>query len=95
MYETRHCTLSGVDRGFDLAQCLEVAEHLTESSADLLVKTLTDLAPLALFSAAHPGQGGQGHLNERWPVYWQRRFSQHGFDGTLCSMARHRAVRRA
>lgn len=84
-----------LDRGFDLALCLEVAEHLPESSADLLVKTLTDLAPLALFSAAHPGQGGQGHLNERWPVYWQRRFSQHGFDGTLCSMSSHRAVRRS
>ena len=41
-----------LDRGFDLALCLEVAEHLPESSADLLVKTLTDLAPLALFSAA-------------------------------------------
>ena len=82
-----------LDRGFDLALCLEVAEHLPESSADLLVKTLTDLAPLALFSAAHPGQGGQGHLNERWPVYWQRRFHQHGYvsldllRGRLCEIS--------
>lgn len=68
-----------LDRGFDLALCLEVVEHLPESSANLLVNTLTDLAPLVLFSSAHPGQGGQGHINERWPVYWQRRFSQHGF----------------
>jgi len=66
-------------RHFDLALCLEVAEHLPESSAGLLVKTLTDLAPVVLFSAAHPGQGGHGHINECWPVYWQRRFSQHGF----------------
>ena len=32
-----------------------------------------------LFSAAHPGQGGRGHINERWPVYWHRRFSQHNY----------------
>ncbi len=66
-------------RRFDLALCLEVAEHLPAGSADLLVKTLTDLAPVVLFSAAHPAQGGQGHINERWPVYWHRRFSQHNY----------------
>jgi SAM-dependent methyltransferase len=68
-----------LDRRFDLALCLEVAEHLPAGSADLLVRTLTDLAPVVLFSAAHPAQGGQGHINERWPVYWQRRFSQHNY----------------
>ena len=66
-------------RRFDLALCLEVAEHLPAGSADLLVETLTDLAPVVLFSAAHPAQGGQGHINERWPVYWQRRFSKHNY----------------
>jgi SAM-dependent methyltransferase len=64
---------------FDLALCLEVAEHLPAESADCLVKTLTDLAPLVLFSAAHPDQGGQGHINEQWPTYWYRRFAQHGY----------------
>lgn len=68
-----------LNRRFDLALCLEVAEHLPVESADCLVKTLTDLAPLVLFSAAHPDQGGQGHVNERWPVYWYRRFAQHGY----------------
>ncbi len=68
-----------LDQVFDLAHCLEMADHLPEISASLLVKTLTDLAPFVLFSAAHPGQGGHGHINERWPAYWQRRFSQHRF----------------
>jgi len=68
-----------LNQHFDLALCLEVAEHLPAESADCLVKTLTDFAPVVMFSAAHPAQGGLGHINERWPVYWQRRFSQHNY----------------
>lgn len=59
---------------YDLAVCLEVAEHLPESRADWLVRTLTDLADVVLFSAAIPGQGGQNHVNEQWPNYWAERF---------------------
>ena len=54
-----------LNRRFDLALCLEVAEHLPADSADCLVETLTDLAPVVLFSAAHPSQGGQGHVSHR------------------------------
>ena len=67
------------DGRYDLAVCLEVAEHLPESSASDLVRTLTTLAPIVLFSAAVPGQGGVGHINERWPSYWKSRFEEHGF----------------
>jgi SAM-dependent methyltransferase len=59
---------------FDLALCLEVAEHLPESSADDLVDTLVGLAPAVAFSAAIPGQGGHHHVNEQWPDYWGERF---------------------
>jgi SAM-dependent methyltransferase len=64
---------------YDLAICLEVAEHLPDSSASDLVRTLTTLAPVVLFSAAVPGQGGVGHINEQWPGYWKSRFQKHGF----------------
>ena len=67
------------DGGYDLAVCLEVAEHLPESSASDLVRTLTTLAPIVLFSAAVPGQGGVGHINEQWPSYWKSRFEEQGF----------------
>lgn len=67
------------DGRYDLAVCLEVAEHLPESSASDLVRALTTLAPIVLFSAAVPGQGGVGHINERWPSYWKSRFEEHGF----------------
>lgn len=68
-----------LDRSFDLAISLEVAEHLPEESAADFVASLTRLAPVVLFSAAVPYQGGQGHLNERWPEFWARRFAAAGF----------------
>jgi SAM-dependent methyltransferase len=64
---------------FDLALCLEVAEHLPASRADGLIADLAGLAPVALFSAAIPGQGGAGHINEQWPDYWLGWFAAHGY----------------
>ncbi len=61
---------------FDLAVCLEVAEHLPRSAARPLVGSLTRAAPLVLFSAAIPGQGGRHHINEQWPAYWERLFAE-------------------
>lgn len=66
-------------RSFDLAVCLEVGEHLPESAAPALVETLTAAAPAVLFSAAIPGQGGVGHVNEQWPGYWAELFARRGF----------------
>lgn len=68
-----------LDRRFDLALCLETAEHLPEAAAPGLVESLVRLAPVVVFSAAVPGQGGHGHLNERWPQYWSDLFAGHGY----------------
>jgi SAM-dependent methyltransferase len=73
-----------VGRRFDLAVCLEVAEHLPPQSAAPLVASLVSLAPAILFSAAIPGQGGINHLNERWPSYWQSLFGAHGYKAVDC-----------
>jgi SAM-dependent methyltransferase len=67
------------DCRFDLAVCLEVAEHLPAQSANGLVALLVGLAPVVLFSAAVPGQGGVGHLNEQWPEFWKSAFAAHGY----------------
>ncbi|MBO0349881.1 class I SAM-dependent methyltransferase [Phormidium pseudopriestleyi FRX01] len=66
-------------RTFDLAVSLEVAEHLPHDQAEQFVKTLTSLAPVILFSAAIPFQGGTGHVNEQWPEYWQTYFNRCGY----------------
>lgn len=63
---------------FDLAVCLEVAEHLSEARAEPLVRELAGLAPAVLFGAAIPGQGGRGHMNEQWPDYWAKLFARVG-----------------
>ncbi|MCX4824582.1 class I SAM-dependent methyltransferase [Streptomyces sp. NBC_01142] len=63
----------------DLAVCLEVAEHLPDSSSEQLVSYLTAAAPTILFSAAVPGQGGVGHVNEQWLDYWAEKFTRRGY----------------
>jgi SAM-dependent methyltransferase len=65
-------------RRFDLALSLEVAEHLPASRAASFVATLAAAAPVVLFSAAVPGQGGTGHINEQWPDYWAELFEHEG-----------------
>jgi SAM-dependent methyltransferase len=69
----------GIKRRFDLAICVEVADHLPAERAAPLVAELTQLAPLVLFSAAVPGQGGTEHVNERWPGYWAQLFAGRGY----------------
>lgn len=68
-----------LERRFDLVICLEVAEHLPSFAAELLVKSLTVHADKILFSAACPGQEGQGHINCQWPGYWQSLFNKYQF----------------
>ncbi len=65
-----------IDRKFDLAVCLEVAEHLSKNSAKGFVESLTNLAPIILFSAAIPYQGGTNHVNEQWLKYWAELFKE-------------------
>lgn len=67
------------DERFDLAMSLEVAEHLPEAVADRFVATLCGLAPVVLFSAAIPLQGGTGHINERAQSHWARKFAARGY----------------
>jgi putative flippase GtrA len=72
------------ERRFDLAQCLEVAEHLPESRAASLVADLVSHAPAVLFSAAPPGQGGEHHINEQPAEYWRRLFAAHDYVAIDC-----------
>jgi SAM-dependent methyltransferase len=67
--------------GFDLALCLEVGEHLPESSAAALVAGLCE-ARYVLWSAAIPGQHGVDHINEQWSTWWEPFFASHGYSGS-------------
>ena len=69
-----------LNKNFDLAICLEVAEHLPETSADTLIQSIVTHADVVIFSAAIPGQGGQNHINEQWPTYGQELFQKYDYD---------------
>jgi hypothetical protein len=66
-------------RRFDLAVCLECAEHLPAHRAGPLVEWLTKSADIVVFSAAIPGQYGHGHINLRFPDFWEGLFAVHGY----------------
>ena len=85
------CDLSSriaLDRRFDLAVSLEVAEHIPPASAQTFVDTLVGLSDVVFFSAAIPGQAPGHHLNEQWPEYWTQLFETRGYQVVDCLRAK-------
>ncbi|MHB8522856.1 MAG: class I SAM-dependent DNA methyltransferase [Limisphaerales bacterium] len=68
------------ERRFDLVICTEVAEHLEARFADTLIESICACSRgTVFFSAATPGQGGFGHVNEQPHAYWTRKFRRKGY----------------
>jgi SAM-dependent methyltransferase len=76
--DLRHAVRPTAGRA-DLGISIEVAEHLPPAMGDRLVQLLCETASAVLFTAAQPGQGGTGHVNEQPLEYWQACFERHGF----------------
>lgn len=68
-----------LDGRYDLALCIETAEHIPARFADTLVKTITEAAQRVVFTAAPPGGSGTHHVNEASRDYWIEKFQSHGF----------------
>ena len=68
-----------LDRAFDLAMNIEVAEHIDEKHSDIIIENITRHTNLLVFSAAPPGQGGWGHINEQPFGYWESKLNRVGF----------------
>jgi SAM-dependent methyltransferase len=68
-----------IDKKFDLAITLEVAEHISEFSADIFVQNVCRLSNNIVWSAAVPGQRGLNHINEQFPSYWIPKFKSLGY----------------
>jgi len=68
-----------LNKKFDLAISLEVAEHIDKRYSKNFIKSLTSLSDIILFSSAIPGQGGNNHINEQWPDYWGKLFKEAGY----------------
>lgn len=64
---------------WSVALCLEVAEHVSHRAGAHLVRELCRVSRQVVWSAAIPGQGGDGHVNEQWPAYWAEAFDACGW----------------
>lgn len=69
---------------YDLCISLEVAEHLSKEVSETFIYYLTSLADCVCFSAAIPGQGGKGHINEQWIDFWINLFDKNDYQAIDC-----------
>lgn len=70
-----------LERRFDLVTCLEVMEHLAPAVSLRVIRDLVShVSPggMLVFSAALPGQGGDGHVNLRAPWEWRNWIHEEG-----------------
>lgn len=64
---------------YNIATCFEVAEHIEEKYAHILVFNLCTLSNIIIMSAAPPGVKGIGHVNCQSFNYWIKQFNIHNF----------------
>lgn len=65
---------------YDLALCIEVAEHIPKESEDQVIENIAAAADLILFSAAKPNQVGENHINCNTKEHWLSLFAQWGIE---------------
>jgi 2-polyprenyl-3-methyl-5-hydroxy-6-metoxy-1,4-benzoquinol methylase len=63
---------------YDLGICLEVAEHIDEKFENIFIDNVVSLCRTLIFSAAPPGQSGDGHINLKAKAYWLKHFEHRG-----------------
>lgn len=83
--------LSSLNKKFDVAICMEVAEHLNPDVSEPLIDCMTSAADVVVFSAAVPQQDGDGHINCRTRGFWHKQFERNNFflRDTIRSKIRH------
>jgi len=69
-----------LDKKFDCVLSLEVGEHIPEQYEQIFIDNLVNHSnDLIIISWAIPGQGGEGHFNERDNRYIINEFEKRGF----------------
>ena len=69
-----------VNDKYDMSFSIEVAEHILPEKSITLVNNLCESSSKCIvFSAAPPGQGGTGHINERPFDEWKEMFESKGY----------------
>lgn len=65
----------------DLVTCYEVAEHIDPQYSDDIIRSVynsMEAGGTLIWTAAQPGQGGVGHINNRKKEYWLKKFIDFG-----------------
>jgi SAM-dependent methyltransferase len=76
-YRTDLATPLDLARQFAYVLCLETAEHIPEMYAETFVANIAHHViegGLLIFSAASPGQAGNGHVHLKGAEYWRTMF---------------------
>ncbi len=68
-----------LNRKYDIALSIEVAEHIDKKYSDVYLKSMCDCSDLIIFTAATPNQGGKCHVNEQPHKWWIEKFKKHSF----------------
>jgi hypothetical protein len=77
--------------GFDLVYSIEVLEHIPLDRHPTVISMLTNITKgFLVFSAAHPGQGGTGHISERPRAEWIKQWKAQGFKYLVKTTAQFR-----
>ena len=70
---------TSIHQKFDVAICMEVAEHLKPEVSGQLIESMTAVSDVVVFSAAVPEQGGDGHINCQNRLFWHKLFEKNHF----------------
>jgi len=68
-----------VDRKYDIALSIEVAEHINKKYTDIYLESMCNSSDLIIFTGATPNQGGKCHINEQSHEWWIQKFREHSF----------------
>jgi len=65
---------------FDCSLSIEVAEHILTEKSDMFVTNISESSnKYIVLTAAPPGQGGTGHINEQLKQFWIDKIENVGF----------------
>src|SRR5210317_2014970 len=74
-------SLFDIEDSSDVIMCIEVLEHISPEDSQKAVNKIYDTLEkdgLLIFTAAHIGQGGVDHINNRPKEYWEHKFKEKG-----------------
>ena len=77
----RQLSMFDVNDTSDCVICIEVVEHIHEDNNDDIVNALFNMVEAGgrlILSAAQTGQGGEGHINCKAPLFWMEKFLNKG-----------------